>query len=71
MYAIAAAGLAAFLVVTGVMHFLAPGYFRTLIPAWLRRERLLVAASGAAEVVVGVLVLVPCSRSAGAGPLPS
>ncbi|MEU5951057.1 MauE/DoxX family redox-associated membrane protein [Streptomyces sp. NPDC047525] len=65
MHAIAAVGLAVFLAVTGVTHFLAPGYFRSLVPAWLRRERLLVAVSGAAEVVVGVLVLVPCTRQAG------
>ncbi|MFI0263596.1 hypothetical protein ACH4OW_31755 [Streptomyces sp. NPDC017056] len=65
MHATAAAALAVFLLVTGVMHFLVPGYFRMLIPAWLRRERLLVAVSGAAEVVVGALVLVPCSRLAG------
>ncbi|GAA3088701.1 hypothetical protein ACFQ0X_01790 [Streptomyces rectiviolaceus] len=65
MHAIAAVALAVFLVVTGVMHFLAPGYFRTLVPAWLGRERLLVAVSGAVEVVVGALVLVPCSRPAG------
>ncbi|MFC8126234.1 MauE/DoxX family redox-associated membrane protein [Streptomyces sp. NPDC057302] len=65
MHAIAAVTLAVFLVVTGVMHFLTPGYFRRLVPAWLGRERLLVAVSGAAEVVVGALVLVPCGRPAG------
>ncbi|MEU2851772.1 hypothetical protein [Streptomyces syringium] len=65
MHAIAAVGLAVFLVVTGITHFLTPGYFRLLVPAWLRRERLLVAVSGAAEVVVGALVLVPCGRPAG------
>ncbi|MFI0976031.1 MauE/DoxX family redox-associated membrane protein [Streptomyces sp. NPDC021093] len=65
MHAIAAVALAVFLIVTGVMHFLAPGYFRMLVPAWLRRERLLVAVTGAAEVVVGTLVLVPGTRSAG------
>jgi uncharacterized membrane protein len=65
MHAIAAVALAALLVVTGVMHFLVPGYFRTLVPAWLRRERLLVAATGAAEVVLGALVLVPGTQSAG------
>ncbi|WP_328413478.1 hypothetical protein OG542_23000 [Streptomyces violaceus] len=65
MEVIAAAGLAVFLVATGIMHFLAPDYFRTLVPAWLRRPRLLVAASGAAEIVVGVLVLVPRTRVAG------
>ncbi|MFE5894751.1 MauE/DoxX family redox-associated membrane protein [Streptomyces sp. NPDC056462] len=65
MHTIAAVGLAVFLAVTGLMHLLAPAYFRMLVPAWLRRERLLVAVSGAAEVVVGALVLVPCSRPAG------
>ncbi|ARF53473.1 hypothetical protein [Streptomyces gilvosporeus] len=65
MHAIDAVALAVFLAVTGVMHFLTPGYFRTLVPAWFRRERLLVAVTGAAEVVVGALVLVPCSRSVG------
>ncbi|MBM7169452.1 hypothetical protein JQK87_13710 [Streptomyces sp. G44] len=65
MHAIASVALAVFLIVTGVAHFLAPGYFRTLVPAWLPRERLLVAVSGAAEVVVGALVLVPCGRRAG------
>jgi uncharacterized membrane protein len=36
-----------------------------LVPAWLRRERLIVAVSGAAEVVVGALVLVPGGRQLG------
>ncbi|MEU9114856.1 hypothetical protein AB0D04_24475 [Streptomyces sp. NPDC048483] len=65
MHAIASVALAVFLVVTGVAHFLAPGYFRMLVPAWLRRERLLVAVSGVAEVMVGALVLAPCDRWAG------
>ncbi|MFE6913391.1 hypothetical protein [Streptomyces rubiginosohelvolus] len=65
MHTIAAIALALFLVVTGVMHLLAPGYFRTLVPAWLGRECLLVAVSGGVEIVVGGLVLVPGSRSAG------
>ncbi|GLW99076.1 hypothetical protein [Microtetraspora sp. NBRC 16547] len=57
--------MAIFLIVTGVAHFVVPGYFRTLVPAWLGRAGLLVAATGAAEIVVGALVLVPASRSAG------
>ncbi|ATW50501.1 MauE/DoxX family redox-associated membrane protein [Streptomyces xantholiticus] len=65
MHAIAAVALAVFLIVTGIMHFLVPSYFRMLVPAWLRRQRFLVAVTGAAEVVVGALVLVPCSRPAG------
>ncbi|MFC0842799.1 MULTISPECIES: hypothetical protein [Streptomyces] len=65
MHAIASVALAVFLVVTGVMHFLSPGYFRALVPVWLGRERLLVAGSGAAEVVAGALVLLPGGRQAG------
>ncbi|MEU8852774.1 hypothetical protein AB0C70_42680 [Streptomyces sp. NPDC048564] len=65
MHDIAAVALAGFLVVTGVMHFLAPDYFRLLVPAWLRGERLLVAGTGVAEVVVGALVLIPGTRLAG------
>ncbi|MEU0203508.1 MULTISPECIES: hypothetical protein [unclassified Streptomyces] len=66
MHAIASVALVVFLVVTGVLHFLVPDYFVGLVPAWLRRERLLVAVSGSAEVMVGALVLAPCSRPVGA-----
>ncbi|MEU2513706.1 MauE/DoxX family redox-associated membrane protein [Streptomyces syringium] len=65
MHAIASVALAMFLVVTGFAHFLAPGYFRMLVPAWLGRERFLVAVSGAAEVMVGALMLFPGGRRAG------
>ncbi|WP_225102265.1 MauE/DoxX family redox-associated membrane protein [Streptomyces sp. CoH27] len=65
MHAIAAVALGVFLAVTGVMHFLTPGHFHALVPAWLHGARLLVAVTGAAEVVVGALVLVPCSRPVG------
>ncbi|GGP77183.1 hypothetical protein [Streptomyces melanogenes] len=47
------------------MHFLSPSYFRAPVPTWLGPERLLVAGSGAAEVVAGALVLVPGGRQAG------
>ncbi|WP_409235656.1 MauE/DoxX family redox-associated membrane protein [Streptomyces sp. PA5.6] len=65
MHAIAAVALAVFLVVTGVMHFLIPDYFRTLVPAWLGWDRFLVAVSGVIEIVVGALLLIPGTRSAG------
>ncbi|WP_433346368.1 DoxX family protein [Microtetraspora malaysiensis] len=65
MDTIGAVGLAIFLIVTGVAHFVVPGYFRTLVPTWLGRASLLVAATGVAEIVVGALVLVPAGRSAG------
>ncbi|MEV4800123.1 hypothetical protein AB0K18_08900 [Nonomuraea sp. NPDC049421] len=61
-----AAALAVFLGVTGVAHFVFPGYFRSLVPSWLGPAGLLVVVSGVAEVVVGVFIAVPATRAAGA-----
>ncbi|MBT2419361.1 hypothetical protein J7F01_32830 [Streptomyces sp. ISL-22] len=66
MDSIAAVALATFLLVVGLAHFAVPGWFRSLVPSWLGSAGVLVAASGAAEIVVGALVLVPRTRSAGA-----
>ncbi|WP_026416496.1 DoxX family protein [Actinomadura oligospora] len=49
--------LAAFMMVVGVMHFVVPGYFRSLVPSWLRGAGAIVALSGVAEIAVGGLVL--------------
>ncbi|RJL32175.1 DoxX family protein [Bailinhaonella thermotolerans] len=67
MHAIATAALAVFLVAVGVTHFLAPRYFRSLVPTPLARHAgALVALSGVAEIVTGVLVAVPATRALGA-----
>ncbi|TDC27591.1 hypothetical protein E1265_01485 [Streptomyces sp. 8K308] len=65
MYGISAIALAVFLITVGIAHFLVPGYFRTLVPSWLGLAGVLVAGSGAAEIVVGVLILTPRGRGAG------
>ncbi|GHC45485.1 hypothetical protein [Streptomyces cinnamoneus] len=65
MHAIAAVALAVFLMAVGVLHWVTPGYFRSLVPPWLGAAALLVAVSGAVEVGVAVLVLVPRTRAAG------
>ncbi|MEV6358821.1 MauE/DoxX family redox-associated membrane protein [Nocardia asteroides] len=66
MHAIAALILGVFLVAVGVSHFLAPAYYRSLVPAVLPRPDLLVAASGGAEIVVGGCVAMPATRAFGA-----
>ncbi|MEU3009491.1 hypothetical protein [Nocardia asteroides] len=66
MHAIAALVLGGFLVAAGVSHFLAPAYYRALVPAALPRPDLLVAASGGAEIVVGGCLAVPATRAFGA-----
>ncbi|RBQ15148.1 hypothetical protein DP939_36670 [Spongiactinospora rosea] len=62
----AAVILAVFLIAVGATHFVLPAYFRSLVPSWIGPARLLVAISGAAEIVVGAVILLPSTRSAGA-----
>lgn len=50
-------GLAALLVTTGVLHFVAPKPFVEIVPRWLGRPRFWVYASGGAEIVSGALLL--------------
>ncbi|MEU7900669.1 MauE/DoxX family redox-associated membrane protein [Nonomuraea sp. NPDC049152] len=65
MHDIAAIALALFLVVVGTSHFVFPAYFRTLVPAWFPWAGPAVAGSGVAEIVVGVVLVVPGGRAAG------
>jgi uncharacterized membrane protein len=54
--------MAAFYVVAGVLHFVATDAYLPLMPPWLPAHRALILLSGVAEVVLGVLVLVPATR---------
>ncbi|WP_052372095.1 DoxX family protein [Amycolatopsis taiwanensis] len=65
MHTIASIALAIFFLVTGVTHFLFPGYYRALVPVWLPGARVLVVLSGVAEIVVAGLVAVPATRALG------
>ncbi|MDP9386983.1 MAG: hypothetical protein M3Q48_03425 [Actinomycetota bacterium] len=57
--------LAGLLVATGVAHFVAPGFYERIVPRALGHARLLVHASGAAQVASGVLLAVPRTRRVG------
>lgn len=59
--------LAALLLVVGVAHLVTPGKVEPLVPEWWPAKRLTVYASGVAEVVIGVGLLVPATRSWAAG----
>lgn len=59
-------GLAAFMVVAGVMHFVVPSFYRRIVPRWIGHERAVVAWSGVAEILCGALVAVPRTRRLGA-----
>ena len=52
-------GLGLLLCGAGVGHVVAPGYFRSLVPPWMPRPGPLVVATGVADVVVGVALLIP------------
>ncbi|QBI20104.1 hypothetical protein ER308_11370 [Egibacter rhizosphaerae] len=61
-----AIALGAFLILVGIAHFLLPRYFRSLVPPWMRTPTAAVAATGALEIALGIAVLVPATRAAGA-----
>ncbi len=62
-------GLAAFFAFTGAMHFVKPKMFEAIVPPNLPAPGVLVAVSGAAEVLGGVGLLVPGLRVAAGGGL--
>lgn len=59
--------LAALLLVVGVAHLVTPGKVEPLVPEWWPVKRLTVYASGVAEVVIGIGLLVPATRPWAAG----
>jgi len=59
--------LATLLLVVGVAHLVTPGKVEPLVPEWWPAKRLTVYASGVAEVVIGIGMLVPATRPWAAG----
>jgi len=55
-------GLAAVFVASGVMHFVKPETFESMVPKQLPSRRALVYASGAAEIACAVGLLIPRTR---------
>jgi uncharacterized membrane protein len=54
--------LGAFFVVAGITHFTTPGFFRQIVPPMLPAPGAIVAVCGAAEVLFGLLVMLPATR---------
>ena len=55
----------AFFVLAGVMHFVIPRTYASIVPDWLPAHNELVYASGVAEIAGGAAVLHPRTRRAG------
>jgi uncharacterized membrane protein len=49
----------------GIMHFVIPRTYESIVPDWLPRHRALVYASGVAEIAGGATVLHPRTRRIG------
>lgn len=59
--------LATFMIGAGVMHFVAPSFYRRIVPRWMPGDPALhVAWSGVLEIASGALVLLPRTRRLGA-----
>jgi uncharacterized membrane protein len=54
--------MGAFYVFAGITHFTSPGFFRQIVPPFLPAPAVLVALSGVAEILLGMLVMVPATR---------
>lgn len=61
-----AIALGCLLVGAGLMHWVLPEYFRSLVPGWMPWAGPLVAVTGGLDVLAGALVLVPGTRGPGA-----
>jgi uncharacterized membrane protein len=55
--------LAAFFTTSGILHFAIPRSYQAMMPPSLPRHREAVIASGVAEIVGGIAVIPPGSRS--------
>jgi uncharacterized membrane protein len=54
------------MVAAGLLHFVIPHSYQRIVPRLLGHARLLVAVSGAVEILAGVLLAVPRTRRVGA-----
>jgi len=59
-------GLAAFMIVAGVLHFAIPRFYEPLIPRFLGFPTAWVLGSGIAEIGAGLLTAMPRTHKAGA-----
>lgn len=57
--------LGVFMVIGGVMHFVSPDFYLPMMPEYLPMHEALVFLSGVAEIVAGVLIIVPSTQKIG------
>ena len=55
---------AVLLIIAGIYHFVNPSFYYPIIPSWMPRVAANIAG-GAAEIVIGLAMLVPATRMLG------
>ncbi len=55
--------LAGIFIVAGIYHFVAPKAFLRIMPSYIPFHKTMVIGSGIAEIVLGILLLFPATRS--------
>jgi len=58
--------MVAIYVLAGVMHFVRPAMYRAIMPPYIPAHQTMVLLSGVAEIVLGIALLIPATRSAAA-----
>ncbi|MDZ7899746.1 MAG: DoxX family protein [Arcicella sp.] len=53
-------------IVAGVYHFVKPKFYLYMMPSYIPAHKLMVSLSGVAEIIFGVMLLFPQTRSVGA-----
>ena len=51
--------LALFLIYAGIQHFIKPAFYEPFVPDFLPAKTMIVYISGVAELVLGILLLIP------------
>lgn len=51
-----------FYIIAGINHFRQPRFYKRIIPPWLPKHDWINWLSGAAEVILGILLLIPPTR---------
>jgi len=54
--------MALFYVLAGANHFRVPKFYLPMMPPWIPRHKLMIALSGVAELVLGLLLLFPATE---------
>ena len=66
LYSIGLYTMSALYIVAGLNHFRAPKFYLGLMPPWIPLHREMVFLSGAIEVALGILLLIPETRAVAA-----